>query len=113
MRDDRVRLREPSLVIPALRQVAEGKPCMVKLECCRGDPRYTVWAHSNFLRHGRGIGEKSSDPFGFLACDTCHYEIDYGKSLTRADREWIVQQARDRTLDYLFRHRHLRVVLDP
>ena len=108
-----VRQREPSIVIPALREVARGKPCMVHLVCCRGDERYTVWAHSNHLRHGKGVGAKSSDPFGFFCCDLCHYEIDYGKNMTADEKEWAVQQARDRTLDYLFRHRHLRVVLNP
>ena len=59
------------------------------------------------------MGAKSSDPFGFFSCDACHFEIDHGKSMSREDKEWTVQRARDDTLDYLFRHRYLRVVPNP
>lgn len=97
-----LRQREPRIEIKALTEGAEGLPCFVRLSACRYPAHeFTVWAHSNALRHGKGVGGKSHDIYGFLACDRCHMQIDHGGTFNREEKDAIVQRARDDTLKFL------------
>lgn len=58
-----------------LRDLARGKPCMVRLPCCNGNPETTVLAHFR-LAGTCGIGIKPPDPIGAWACSACHDECD-------------------------------------
>ena len=56
---------------------------------CRNDCETVVFAHSNLLRHGKGMGLKADDRFGAYACFACHAVIDWQAlrppHLSRAD----------------------------
>lgn len=43
---------------------------------CNGNPATTVWCHSNYHEHGKGVGVKSHDIFGFYGCSGCHQWYD-------------------------------------
>ena len=58
-----------------LRDLARGKPCMVRLPCCNGNPETTVFAHYR-LAGTCGVGLKPPDELGAYACSACHDEVD-------------------------------------
>jgi len=55
---------------------AEGKNCTMRSPMCNGDPNTVVWCHSNFSEHGKGVGLKAHDIFGFFGCSGCHQWFD-------------------------------------
>jgi hypothetical protein len=57
-------------------QFAKGQPCQI---CCKNDGT-TVMAHSNAMRHGKGVGKKSDDCFVAILCDFCHFSYDQKKN---------------------------------
>jgi len=62
-------------------------PCALQLAGCRSGPDYpSVAAHSNLPEHGKASMVKADDRYAFPACAPCHYELDQGKALTRAER---------------------------
>ena len=73
-------------------------PCMLKIdgECSGGQ---TVACHSNYLRHGRGVGHKSADSYAIAGCNECHQEFD--RNLHRLDRSDIYSMAVERQLAWL------------
>jgi hypothetical protein len=56
-----------------------------------------VAAHSNQLRHGKGMGLKASDEYVAFLCYCCHSELDQGKNLTKQQRRDMWQTAYERT----------------
>lgn len=94
---------------PKLTKLARGQPCMVRSPVCNQNPETTVWAHSNFQRHGKGTGLKAHDCFGFFACSDCHYMIDNDGRVSNAAKEWLVQTAMERTWLYLWQHEFIKV----
>jgi hypothetical protein len=65
-----------TLVSPALRQSARGRPCAVRWSvACDGSGETTVLAH---LRKwsGAGVAQKGDDTFAVFACAACHDCID-------------------------------------
>jgi hypothetical protein len=38
------------------------------------------------LRHGKGRGIKASDEYTAALCQTCHYDLDQGRSMTKSER---------------------------
>ena len=59
-----------------LRNLAKGKPCMVRLPgICNGNPETTVLAHYR-LSGTCGAGMKPDDQQGAWACSACHDEVD-------------------------------------
>lgn len=68
-----------------LRGYARGKPCMVRLWGCTGDPAETVLGHKN----GAGGSMKHHDIHGSWVCASCHSWVDggYSKTHTRYDRD--------------------------
>jgi hypothetical protein len=58
---------------------------------CHGFNRgNVVAAHSNQIRDGKGKSIKAHDYRIAYLCDTCHFEIDQGAGMTKAERreEW-------------------------
>ena len=51
-----------------------------------GQDGHTQAAHSNQLRHGKGRGIKASDEYTAALCQSCHYNLDQGSSMTKAQR---------------------------
>jgi hypothetical protein len=103
-----VRQREPRLLIPALLKAARGMPCTLRIpDICNGNPETTVWAHSNYQRHGKGVGLKAHDCFGCFACSACHCWLDAGRAETRF-QEFL--RAHDETLYLLFKEGKLKVI---
>ena len=51
-----------------------------------GQDGHTQAAHSNQLCHGKGRGIKASDEYTAALCQTCHYDLDQGKNMTKAQR---------------------------
>lgn len=87
--------KTPATRSQALRDLAEGEHCSV----CEGlycDPATTVWAHTNAIADGKGMGHKSSDHLGFFAGHYCHARIDQG-GVPEAEAKRLVAQAQDRT----------------
>lgn len=71
--------------------------------CCQhcGADGFTQAAHSNQLKHGKGRGIKASDEYTAALCLKCHYELDQGKNLTKADRVEMWEQAHKKTVQAL------------
>lgn len=65
----------------SLRRAVASLPCQ---NC--GLEGSTQASHSNQLSDGRGIGHKTSDSMLAALCCACHYQIDYGKSMTREEK---------------------------
>jgi hypothetical protein len=53
-------------------QFANGQPC----QNCGKNNGTSVMAHSNAMRHGKGVGKKSDDCFVAILCDGCHSDYD-------------------------------------
>lgn len=61
----------------AIRDAAQGEPCTVRLVgVCNHRPETSVWAHWPGLDGDRGMGLKSIDLAGAIACFSCHDVID-------------------------------------
>lgn len=74
--------KEPHIVDPHIRNLARGEACTGLLygTHCNCDPATTVWAHSNALAHGKGMGRKASDQHGAFLGFECHAWLDQGKA---------------------------------
>ena len=62
-----------------------------------------VAAHSNLLKHGKGIGKKADDLFIAFLCYDHHYELDHGKNLTKDQKEKLFLRAMNKTWERLYR----------
>lgn len=60
-----------------LTQSAKHESCV----SCGADDGTIVWAHSNFSRHGKGMGIKAHDLFGAYLCHNCHANYDQNVNL--------------------------------
>lgn len=82
-----------------LRQSAKHAPhCMA---CMMPNPNGDALclAHSNELKHGRGIGHKSEDIYGAILCMKCHDMADgRSGSLSKAEKRAILRLAHDQTV---------------
>lgn len=54
-------------------------------------------AHTNW-GGGKGRGVKADDNLVAALCLKCHYEIDQGKDLSKAERQDLWQKAHNRTI---------------
>jgi hypothetical protein len=61
-----------------------------------------VAAHSNQLRDGKGRGIKAHDYRIAGLCFTCHYNLDQGAQLSKAERIEIWEEAHRKTIAWLF-----------
>jgi hypothetical protein len=57
-------------------------------------------AHSNW-HGGKGKGIKSSDNYVAALCQKCHYEVDQGNKLSKAERVEMWENAHIKTLHFL------------
>jgi len=87
-----------------LRRAVASLPCQ---NC--GLEGSTQASHSNQLKDGRGIGHKTSDAMLAALCNSCHYQIDYGKDLSREQKQEIWDAAHRKTMRALI-ERELLVV---
>ena len=71
---------------------------------CGSQDGTVVAAHSNQLRDGKGKGIKAHDYRIAALCMTCHYEIDQGSKLSKAERLEIWEEAHRKTIGLLFDH---------
>jgi hypothetical protein len=68
-----------------------------------------VAAHSNQLRDGKGKGIKAHDYRIAALCYSCHMELDQGKSLDKAERIEIWEEAHRKTIAWLFENNHIEL----
>lgn len=60
-----------------IRNAARGQPCTLQIDgICNSDPATSVWAHWPGHDGGRGMGIKSLDLAGAVACSACHDVLD-------------------------------------
>jgi len=88
-----------------LLELIRQSPCQ---SCGRTDGT-VVAAHSNQLRDGKGRGIKAHDYRVAALCYSCHMNIDQGKSLDRAERVEIWEEAHRKTIAWLFENNHIEI----
>jgi hypothetical protein len=88
-----------------LLDTARDQPCMH----CGSQNGTIVAAHSNWSRHGKGMSIKAHDCFIAFLCSSCHYEIDQGSKLSKAERQQMWQDAFEKTLLHLWSTERLTV----
>lgn len=81
-----------------LLELARQLPC----QHCGIEDGTVVAAHSNQLRDGKGKGIKAHDYRIASLCFKCHYEIDQGSNLSKADRLDLWEEAHRKTIALLF-----------
>lgn len=92
-----------------LLDISHEAPCMLKIEgVCQDGLHPSVPAHSNQLRHGRGVGHKSHDCFVVAACPGCHSWLDTGGA-TRADKQQRFLEGLERYLLWMFENGKVKV----
>lgn len=71
-----------------------------KIECqhCGIDDGSVCGAHSNQAVHGKGRSIKASDDQAASLCHVCHHALDQGRSMSRADRERMWNEAHIKTV---------------
>ena len=82
----------------SLLKAVANLPC----QCC-GMEGQTQAAHSNQAQHGKGRAIKSSDIYIAALCQTCHYCIDQGNELAKAERQELWDSAHIKTVTALVR----------
>ena len=93
-----------------LRKFARNQECQIRIfGVCNGNPETTVWAHFS-LCGVSGMGLKSPDICGALACSSCHDVIDgRAKSdLTRVQIESHMLHGLVRSLKIVNEHYELK-----
>jgi hypothetical protein len=88
-----------------LLEILRQSPCQ---ECGRSDGT-VVAAHSNQLRDGKGRGIKAHDYRVAALCYSCHMNLDQGKSLDKAERVEIWEEAHRKTIAWLFENNHIEI----
>jgi hypothetical protein len=62
-----------------IRKSARNEECTLRIiGVCNYTPETTVWAHSNRIEDGKGMGIKANDEQGCYACSACHAWLDGG-----------------------------------
>ena len=88
-----------------LLELVRQSPC----QTCGNQDGTVVAAHSNQLRDGKGRGIKAHDYRIAALCYSCHMELDQGKSLDKAERVEIWEEAHRKTLAWLFENNYLEL----
>jgi hypothetical protein len=95
------RLREPRWESKKLRDSARGRDCTMNSPWCNHNPETTVWCHSNHSEHGKAVGGKAHDIFGFYGCSDCNYWYDIASrqdGFSNDERRGWYQKAHDKSL---------------
>ena len=74
---------------------------------CGIDDGTVVAAHSNQIRDGKGKGIKAHDYRIASLCFKCHYEIDQGSTLSKAQRLELWEESHRKTIASLFEQGYL------
>lgn len=75
----KVRMKSSRPKMTPIRRSARGEECTLRIVgICNYDTDTTVWAHSNRLQDGKGMGIKANDAEGCYACSACHAWLDGG-----------------------------------
>lgn len=81
-----LRQREPRFKSEAWLQLCrDADRCYLQFEGCRSYPVMPV--HSNQLADGKCVGGKSHDVFVLPGCMPCHNKLDFGKDMSRSDKQ--------------------------
>ena len=88
-----------------LLELVRQSPC----QTCGNQNGTVVAAHSNQLRDGKGRGIKAHDYRIAALCYSCHMELDQGKSLDKAERVEIWEEAHRKTIAWLFENNHIEL----
>jgi hypothetical protein len=88
-----------------LLELVRQSPC----QTCGNQDGTVVAAHSNQLRDGKGRGIKAHDYRIAALCYSCHMELDQGKSLDKAERVEIWEEAHRKTIAWLFENNYLEL----
>lgn len=86
--------------VEAIRKFARGKPCQMRLGgVCTYEPAKSIWSHAPFGSAGKGMGMKSFDVCGAIACTACDAALDQPGANLVATRDEVV---------LAFMHAHFR-----
>ena len=88
-----------------LLELVRQSPC----QTCGTEDGTVVAAHSNQLRDGKGRGIKAHDYRIAALCYSCHMELDQGKSLDKAERVEIWEEAHRKTIAWLFENNYIEL----
>lgn len=83
-----------------LLDIAHDAPCFVNIAIPCGNDR-SIPAHSDMLKHGRGVGHKSGDHFAVSCCPNCHSRFTR-EFLGRDQYQEIWQQSFEKYLTWLW-----------
>jgi hypothetical protein len=75
---------------------------VAQLDCQHcGSGEMVQAAHSNW-GGGKGRGIKADDNLVAALCQTCHWEVDQGHTLTKEERQAMWQAAHEKTKEVLY-----------
>lgn len=103
------RQREPRIENRALLDIAHDAPCFLRLGVEGCGANRSVPCHSDMLRHGRGAGHRSHDPFAVPGCPVCHAAFTR-KNLGREGYEAAWLAAFERYQVWLWENQKVRVL---
>ena len=66
-----------------------------------GAPGPVQASHSNWSHHGKSMARKADDIFVAAICQSCHYEIDMGNSMSKEERQDTWTAAWKKTVKHL------------
>ncbi len=93
-----------------LLDISHDAPCMLQLGVPGCGNHRSVPAHSDMLRHGRGVGHKSADIFAVPGCPACH-AVFTREHLGRIGYEEAWLRAHERYLVWLWDEERIRIAL--
>ena len=88
-----------------LLEIVRILPC----QNCGIEDGTVIAAHSNQQRDGKGTGIKSHDYRISALCNKCHMELDQGRTMSKAERIELWEDAHRRTIGALFEYGLLKV----
>lgn len=91
----------------ALLDLADGAPCSAPGCGCRDGT--VVACHANLIEYAKGTGIKAHDWAIAFLCGRCHYELDNGRSMTKAEKYEFFHRAALRTFGWLLETGKLKV----
>lgn len=93
-----LRQRQPRFESRKLLDLCHGADCFLRIDgVCRSGVNPSVPCHSNALKHGRGVGNKTHDCYAVPGCPECHSHFDLRLGTAeradiwlRAFEEWVL-----------------------
>lgn len=80
------------------------------MSCGNHNSGDVVMAHSNQIVDGKGKGIKAHDFRIAALCGACHFDLDAGARLTKAERVELWEAAHRKTIGWLFESGKVRAV---